>query len=277
MNMSVRRRRRALTLLEVIISMAIFMMSMVAIWQLVAIGSQRAIEVKLQSRTSMCCQAKLDEIMVTTPLTSTGYQSFSDAYDANKDLQWKVETNQTTAGLYTVTVSVKADLPSGDSLESKLSRIVLDPSTRGSTQDLPIYIAPAPPTTSSSSTASGSSSGSAGGGTGGKASGKTGATKGGGGTQGGNKAGGAGTGTGGTGTGGTGATGGGTGTGGAGTGRGGATGGTGTGTGGTGTGGTGRGGATGGTGTGTGGTGAPTGGGAGAPTGGVTTGGTKGG
>jgi len=127
--------RTGVTLLEVIFAMAIFLMAMVAIWQLMLLGSDRAMEVRLQARTSARCQGKLAEVIVSnTPISSAG--SYSAFDDADADLQWKLEVSDEIAGLKMVRVWVKGDLQ-GRSVETMLSQMVLDPATRGSTFDLP--------------------------------------------------------------------------------------------------------------------------------------------
>jgi prepilin-type N-terminal cleavage/methylation domain-containing protein len=149
--------RAGLTLLEVIVAMAIFLMSMVAIHQLVSIGTDRAIDVKWQSRTSLRCQSKLNEIMVGAEQLSGsgGYTPFTD----DPDLQWKMEaTTFDPAGLlYTVKVSVQVD-PSktNRTIETQLVQMVLNPANRGSTMDQPLPTPAGTPTTNSSATPSAS-------------------------------------------------------------------------------------------------------------------------
>lgn len=129
-------RRRGLTLFEVIVAMAIFMISIGAIYQLITFGRDRALDVRMQTRTSMRCQSKLAEVIVgAVPLESTGgYSSFDD----DKDLQWSLSVDSVGFdGAMQVKVSVKADLPDGRTVESHLAQIVLDPSIRGSTLDPP--------------------------------------------------------------------------------------------------------------------------------------------
>ena len=124
--------RSGLTLLEVIVAMAIFLMSIAAIFQLLSLGNDRAVDAKLKAKTSLRCQSKLSEIIVgAQDLTSTGsYNACTD----DPDMQWKMEATQATAaGLYTVKVFVKVDLPTGKSVESQLIQMILDPKTRGST------------------------------------------------------------------------------------------------------------------------------------------------
>jgi type II secretion system protein I len=126
-----------LTLLEVIVAMAIFLVSVIAILQLVTMGNDRALDVRLQMRTSMRCQSKLAEVMIgaTTLGSSGGYANFQD--DIDKDLQWKVEATSSDPNqlLWTVKVWVKADLPNGRTVESHLVQMILNPANRGSTLD----------------------------------------------------------------------------------------------------------------------------------------------
>lgn len=132
-------RRPALTLLEVVVALAIFSISILAIFQLVGMGTDRAVEVQLQTRTSLRCQAKMAEAVIgAQELTGTGdYQNFTDA---DKDLQWKLEaeTMDENAMLYTVKVWVKGELPGGRVIESYLCQMVLNPKNRGTTFDPPV-------------------------------------------------------------------------------------------------------------------------------------------
>jgi Tfp pilus assembly protein PilV len=132
--------RHALTLLEVIVAMAIFLISVIAIFQLLFLGTERAVDVRLQTRTSMRCQAKLAEIMVGAENlnASASYTNFPDG-DIDKDLQWKIEAtpNDDKQLLWTVKVWVKSEMPSGKIVESHLCQLVLNPAMRGTTFDQP--------------------------------------------------------------------------------------------------------------------------------------------
>jgi len=128
--------RPGVTLLEVIFAMAIFLMSVIAIWQLMLLGGERAQDVRFQTRTSLRCQGKLAEVMVTNGMpSSTG--SYTAFEDADTDLQWKTEISEDLTGLKTIKVWVKAELPSGKIVESFLSQMMLDPQIRGTTFDQP--------------------------------------------------------------------------------------------------------------------------------------------
>ncbi len=253
--------RAGLSLLEVVVSMAILLSSVVAIHQLVTIGSERALDVQQEAIGSMLAQRKLSEVMIgATPLSSTGYTAFEE--DGMDEWQWKLDANQNTNGvngLWNVQVSVKFDPPDGGpGAVIELGQMILDPTLRGSNLDPPPLQAgnpnanstsgsnsTTPSTTPSSPTPSGGGSmmgggkkgaggfgGGAGGGIGGakggsgagggKGGGGAGGGKGGGGGAGGGFGGGAGAGGGGGFGGGAGAGGGGAGAGGAGAGGGGA-------------------------------------------------------
>ena len=128
--------RRGLTLLEVVVAMAIFMISVLAIYQLLTFGRDRALDVQMQTRTSLRCQSKLAEVIVgEVPLQSTGgYSGFDDEKD--KDLQWLLTIDELGFdGARQIKVSVKAELPSGRTFETHLAQIILDPEIRGSTLD----------------------------------------------------------------------------------------------------------------------------------------------
>lgn len=146
--------RPGLTLLEVIVSTAIFLISVIAIFQLLFLGSQRASDVRLQTRTSLRCQAKLAEVMAgAQALNSSGsYTNFDDS-DPDKDLQWKMEAipSDDKQMLWMVKVWVKAELPTGKIVESQLCQMVLNPAMRGTTFDPPI----APNSGTTSTTTSG--------------------------------------------------------------------------------------------------------------------------
>ena len=132
------RPRTALTLLEVIVAMAIFLISVIAIFQLLFLGTERALDVRLRTRTSLRCQAKLSEIIIgAEPLNSSG--SYTNFTDTDTDLQWKMEATPSDDKqmLWTVKVWVKAEPKSGKVVESYLCQFVLNPSMRGTTFDQP--------------------------------------------------------------------------------------------------------------------------------------------
>jgi general secretion pathway protein I len=128
---NVRPTRPGLTLLEVVIALAIFLIALVPIWHLVTLGGEQALDVAHQAQASMLCQAKLDCVKVgAEPLNSSG------TVDIGRDLTWNY-TIESSPGevenLYMVKVTVKVDRADGKTIEASLIQMVLDPAWRGST------------------------------------------------------------------------------------------------------------------------------------------------
>lgn len=156
MNLHATGARPGLTLLEVVVSVAIFGISIVAIFQLVNLGNDRAEDVRLQTRTSLLCQAKLAEMSVDSTLLSSS-ESYTAFDGPDKDLSWKSDVqpypDSNSKTLFLVKVWVKADVPGGKTVESHLGQIVLNPANRGTTFDVikePAAATPAPTPTGGS-------------------------------------------------------------------------------------------------------------------------------
>jgi general secretion pathway protein I len=171
-------RRDGLTLLEVLIALGIFLMSLVAISALVTASADQALEVQQQSQAAQLCQSKLAEVIAgVVPLSGQGDTPF----DEDPNWSWSLDAEQgDIAGLWKVTVHVSRQRPNGSRIECSLDRMLLDPSLRGSTLDAST-IAAANNANNSSSSSSGSSAGSTSGSgstSGGSASGGAGAASG---------------------------------------------------------------------------------------------------
>jgi general secretion pathway protein I len=133
-----RRPRRGLSLLEVVVSMAILLMSAVALSQLVTFGSARALDAQQQATGTMLAQRKLAEVMIgAVPASSSGFAPFDD--DGMPNWQWKLDVNSNSvAGVYNVQVTIKYDSPDGSSdLQVELGQMMFDPTQRGSSLDAP--------------------------------------------------------------------------------------------------------------------------------------------
>src|SRR5262249_8665644 len=129
-----RSGRPALSLLEVIVALAIFLISLTAIGHLVSMGSERALDIEQQGEAAMLAQAKMAEVIWgVIPLSSVGDQSFDEA----PDYKWSVtaEQNSNVSNLWNVSVTITRERSDGTKIESTLSQMVLDPSVRGSSQD----------------------------------------------------------------------------------------------------------------------------------------------
>jgi general secretion pathway protein I len=144
-------RRAGLTLLEVIIALAIFLFSLVAIGRLVSLGTERAADVQLQSLAAMKCQSIMSEIVSgSIQLSPQSDQAFPE----DPSWRWSMDCSQENVpNLWKVLVKVRRDGGNGSTdMEISLLQFVLDPSARGSTVDVAASVA-----TSQTKTKSGSS------------------------------------------------------------------------------------------------------------------------
>jgi hypothetical protein len=127
-------QRGGLTLLEVVVALAIFLFSIVAISQLVSIGGERALDVQLHAKASMLCQRELDKRAAGIEALGPSSAALADEPD------WQCEVDVSDAevdGLKKVKVTIKLERQDGRITEATLSRLVMDPSLRGSSLDQP--------------------------------------------------------------------------------------------------------------------------------------------
>jgi prepilin-type N-terminal cleavage/methylation domain-containing protein len=76
------RPRRALSLLEVLIALSIFLVAMTAIGQLIAIGSRAATEARLDADATLRVETALHELLAgVQPLQTTAATPFTDDPD----------------------------------------------------------------------------------------------------------------------------------------------------------------------------------------------------
>jgi type II secretion system protein I len=135
-----------MTLLEVLMAVAIFLLSLVAIGRLISISSERAREIQLKGQAMQMCQSKMAEFLAGVQQLA----SQSDVpFDEDPNWRWSADCSQgQVTNLWTVQIRVNTKRPDGGSVEVTLSQMVLDPSVRGTT--IP---------SSSSSTTSGTTTG----------------------------------------------------------------------------------------------------------------------
>ena len=75
--------RPGLSLLEVLIALAIFLIAYAAVWQLMSTANDQAVELTNRNRATQLAQAKLDEVVSgALPLESQGETGFEDEYNA---------------------------------------------------------------------------------------------------------------------------------------------------------------------------------------------------
>ncbi len=146
--------RRALTLLEVVIALAIFLLAMTVFSQMLLRNGEITRDIQRQNLATRLCQSKLAEVVAgVVPLTSQD----AVAFDEEPDYSWSLEANAgSVTGIWNVTVTVtRTDSDTDNPIQCSLTEMLLDPSIIGSTQDAPN---PSGTTTASSggSTTSGS-------------------------------------------------------------------------------------------------------------------------
>ncbi len=147
--------RPALTLMEVLVSLAIFLLSLAALTRLVTFAGERAQEAQYRSQATMYCLSQLAEVEAgSIAMSSQGETALGD----DPDYEWSMDASQgQVAGIWNVTVTVTHKNGNGVPIKVSLSKIVLDPAVVGSTQDsVPVNSS----TSNNSSTGTGSSSGS---------------------------------------------------------------------------------------------------------------------
>ena len=153
--------RSGLSLLEVLLSLAIFLLSLVALGQLVAFGSDRARDVQYLSIASVKAQSKLNDVIAgAVSMTGVG----DSAFDDDPDWSWSMTADaDNPPSLFRVTVTVSRQRPDGSRFEFKLNQLVLDPTLRGNTDGSATGTDDGTgSTTGSSSSTTGSSTGSSG-------------------------------------------------------------------------------------------------------------------
>jgi hypothetical protein len=219
-----------MSLLEVLGATAIFLLSIVAIGELMNAATDQALDVQHRSRATRLCQSKLNEFAAGVESVS-GATSGSFEEEEGWDWEAEVTADGSAANLYKVRVTVRRETK-GEPVEVSMTQFIFDPQQRGqltvpaTTPDSSSGSGTGSGTSGSGATAgSGSGSGGSGGGGSGGGGGRPGGSGGGGaGSGGGKPPGGSGSGGGGAGSGGgkpPGGSGGGSGSGGGGSGGGG--------------------------------------------------------
>jgi general secretion pathway protein I len=138
--------RPGISLLEVLVALAVFLISIGAIIQLVNASADLALEIQERGEAGRLAQSKMAEVVAgIVPLSRQNEATFDE--DPENGWTWSLDPQQgDVANLWTVTVKVSRMRQNGDKVEVSLSQMVLDPSIRGSAMDTP------PTSTSSGST-----------------------------------------------------------------------------------------------------------------------------
>lgn len=128
------RKRTGLTLIEVIVSLAIFLMSLVAIGQLITMASSQALRASLLVDGSERCQSKLAEYSVGA-LEMGGMSNSPFEDDPNWLWSSRCEEDPVVMGLWRVQVTVTRATQLGTPVIVTMEQMIIDPSIRGSTFD----------------------------------------------------------------------------------------------------------------------------------------------
>jgi general secretion pathway protein I len=120
--------RRGLSLLEVILSVAIFLGAMTAIMQCLAVGQSSEVAARLQSEAVLRCEAKMGEILCgASEASSSQSNTFDD--DETGNWEWTAQVSDAgTSGLLQVTVLVEHKPDGGEpNAAFSLVRFMRDP------------------------------------------------------------------------------------------------------------------------------------------------------
>ena len=126
-------RRKGMSLLEVLIALAVFVMSITGLVFLMGIATDNALETQMRSQAQSLCQSKLAEVSAgALPLSGSGKVECED----DKDYQWSMDVAPGSFGsLSTVTVTVSRKRANGKEFECSMSQMVLDPTVVGTVFD----------------------------------------------------------------------------------------------------------------------------------------------
>ena len=125
-----RAPRRGLSLLEVIISLAILILAVVAINRLVDIGTDRGNDARMYTRGTRLAQGKMAEVEAGL----VGITNETEGQFENDDAAWAYKITPEAAGppnLYLVTVRATRTLQ-GRPIEVTLTQMIFDPAFMGS-------------------------------------------------------------------------------------------------------------------------------------------------
>ncbi|QGQ24593.1 prepilin-type N-terminal cleavage/methylation domain-containing protein [Gimesia benthica] len=121
-----KRTRAGLTLLEVLISLAIFLGALTALSQLIGIGSRAAVQAQLRTQAILKCQSKLAEALAgAQPLEAVSQAAFED----EENWKWSLDVQPGAyENMLQLTVSVLYS-GAGESVTTsyQLTRQIRDP------------------------------------------------------------------------------------------------------------------------------------------------------
>ena len=115
--------RKGMTLLEVLVAMAVFLLALAGIAQLIEFGSNNSLEAARTTTGTRLANSKMAEVEAgVIPVTESG----SGTFDEEPLWQWSVEVGAPVA-LNTYPVTVRVWIESGRTVEVTTSQILYDP------------------------------------------------------------------------------------------------------------------------------------------------------
>ena len=124
-----RRLRAGLTLYEVVLALAIYLVALTALSELIATSSQAAIRAQLQTRAHFLCESKLSDVLTgADPMRSV---TSSAVEGHGEQWSWSLQVESTgQAGVLHLTVSVSHEGADGaNRFTESLVRLARDPAT----------------------------------------------------------------------------------------------------------------------------------------------------
>ena len=125
-----------MTLIEVLIALAIFLLAMVVFGEMIIRNGEIARDIQRQNLATRLCQSKLHEAAAgVVPMTGQDDMPF----DEEPDFTWAMTADAGSVdNLWNVTITVKRrQTDTGTPIQCVLTQMILDPSIAGSTQDVP--------------------------------------------------------------------------------------------------------------------------------------------
>ena len=129
-----RSRRRGLSILEVLVSVMVFLVAFGTLSEVLSLSARHGLEATHRQQAVLICQSKLAEVGVgAIPLSSQPETSLEE----DPAWMWSIQCEQSgqVTGLWNVTVRVTRANREPTQVECVLNQMVLDPSLRGSTMD----------------------------------------------------------------------------------------------------------------------------------------------
>jgi prepilin-type N-terminal cleavage/methylation domain-containing protein len=142
-------RRSGLSLLEVLVALAIFLMAITALWHLVGLATDHAQEAHHRAQAARIAQSKMHLVLAGKyPLSAVEEMAADDDDpgieddDDLKSYRWSLVVNDTSvddhpfaANVYLIEVHVTREMPGRPPIEVVLSQIVMDPSQSATSMD----------------------------------------------------------------------------------------------------------------------------------------------